>query len=165
MITTHSNVDPSSSDPGPPFAPDANHRGDEATPLGGKSPVDTAPSAIIEPNNAGHAANDLDLPPEVSLSDAARIANCDKKTIIRYLKDGVLEWRDIAPPSSSRPTYRIKLASLLALRTSYRSGHPSRRDGMESGPAPESRRRTTLTRSKHAVTSEIQFKHIRFGPR
>ena len=64
---------------------------------------------------------DLELPAELSLSEAARVLGVDKKTVLRYVRDGVLEWRDIAPPSSSRPTYRIKLESALKLRTGYRS--------------------------------------------
>jgi hypothetical protein len=66
-------------------------------------------------------AERLELPQELSLTDAAAMLGVDKKTVIRYMHDGVLEWRDIAPPSSSRPTYRIKLASALKLRTHYTS--------------------------------------------
>lgn len=64
---------------------------------------------------------DLELPPELSLAEAAEVLGVDKKTVIRYMHDGVLEWRNIAPPSSSRPTFRIKLESALKLRTHYTS--------------------------------------------
>lgn len=61
----------------------------------------------------------LDLPKELSLSQAAELLGVDKKTVARYIRDGVLEWRNIAPPSSSRPTFRIKLESALRFRTRY----------------------------------------------
>ena len=109
-------------------------------------------------SNASGLPGKLDLPPEVSLAEAARIANCDKKTVIRYLQDGLLEWRDIAPPSSSRPTYRIKLASILALRTGYRhgrtnAGHVREKAGNDFG------KRDSRGTDRH------QFKHVRFGSR
>ena len=53
----------------------------------------------------------LELPPELSLAKAAEVLGVDKKTVLRHMHDGILEWRNIAPPSSSRPTFRIKLAS------------------------------------------------------
>jgi hypothetical protein len=62
---------------------------------------------------------DLNLPAELSLAEAADVLGVDKKTVLRYMRDGLLEWRDIAPPSSSRPTYRVKLESALKLRTGY----------------------------------------------
>ena len=96
----------------------------------------------------------LDLPQEVSLADAAMIANCDKKTIIRYMQDGVLEWRNIAPPSSSRPTYRLKLASVVALRTAYRRENPVSNHHVDD---PASR----ITPLPKPAPSHQQFKHIR----
>ena len=85
------------------------------------------PERVAPPNAASAKEEDPDtsLPPEVSLAEAARIANCDKKTVLRYLNDGLLEWRNIAPPSSSRPTYRVRLSSIIALRTTYRYGPPA----------------------------------------
>jgi hypothetical protein len=62
----------------------------------------------------------LGLPREVTAAEAAQILDCDRKTVVRYIRDGVLEWRDVAPPSSCHPEYRIKLDSVVALRTSYR---------------------------------------------
>jgi hypothetical protein len=108
---------------------------------------------------AGQRIHQLDLPPEVSLAEAASVANCDKKTIIRYMRDGLLEWRNIAPPSSSRPTYRIKLASVIALRTTYRHESPDRRHGRgDDGDMPTKRQpRPDLPHARH------QFKHIRLG--
>ena len=98
----------------------------------------------------------LALPQEVSLADAAIIANCDKKTIIRYMQDGLLEWRNIAPPSSSRPTYRLKLASVVALRTAYHRETPVRNHHVDD---PASRMRPL----PKAPPTHQQFKHIRLG--
>jgi hypothetical protein len=105
---------------------------------------------------AGERVHHLDLPPEVSLAEAASIANCDKKTIIRYMRDGLLEWRNIAPPSSSRPTYRVKLASVIALRTNYQQGNPQHGRHVDDPPskAPPPRGRAP---GRH------QFKHIWVG--
>jgi hypothetical protein len=95
----------------------------------------------------------LDLPPEVSLAKAASIANCDKKTIIRYMRDGLLEWRNIAPPSSSRPTYRVTLMSVVALRMNYQHGSAARDQSCDgtSLNIPQMRKRTP---SRH------HFKHV-----
>jgi hypothetical protein len=59
---------------------------------------------------------------EVSIAEAAQILGVDKKTIRSYLQGGYLAWRDIAPPKSSRPTFRIKLESVIRLRTDYQAG-------------------------------------------
>ena len=76
---------------------------------------------MFEPNT-NSLADRLELPPEVSLSEAAEVLGVDKKTVIKYLRGGLLEWRNIAPPTSSRPTFRIKLESVLNLRTHYSTG-------------------------------------------
>jgi hypothetical protein len=66
------------------------------------------------------------VPPEVSLRKAAEILGVDPKTATKYLRAGMLQWRDIAPPGSVRPTYRIKLESVIAIRNGYRSDSPDR---------------------------------------
>jgi hypothetical protein len=101
----------------------------------------------------------IDLPPEVSLAEAARIANCDKKTVIRYLRDGVLEWRNIAPPSSSRPTYRIKLESVLALRTAYRACSPNLERHREAQPLPLKFRQGCGDSNIHHQFKHVQLNH------
>lgn len=64
----------------------------------------------------------LDLPEEVSTEEAGQILAVTKHTVIKLLEDGLLEWRNAAPPSSSRPVYRISTKSVMALRTAYRRG-------------------------------------------
>jgi hypothetical protein len=119
-------------------------------------PSNVNPPAVIPPMLSSApegASGNLALPPEVSLAEAARIANCDKKTVIRYLRDGVLQWRNIAPPSSSRPTYRIRLDTVLAIRTTYRSGHSH--TGLKSDPH-ETRRSNPTVNDQRPV-----LKHVR----
>jgi hypothetical protein len=61
-----------------------------------------------------------------------------KHTVLRFLEDGLLEWRDAAPPSSARPVYRITLRSVLELRLGYRVGSATRQEKDKIRP----RRRT-----------------------
>src|SRR5262249_8387409 len=65
-----------------------------------------------------------DLPAEASTKEAALILGCSKDTVLTYKEGGLLEWRDIAPPGSSRPVYRFALPSVLALRSSYNVDEP-----------------------------------------
>jgi hypothetical protein len=119
--------------------------------LGSVPPVDGQPGA-----EQSGLIEGLDLPREVSLAEAATIANCDKKTIVRYMQDGLLEWRNIAPPSSSRPTYRLKLASVVALRTAYCHESPVRHHRVDE-PAP------TIRPLSRPAAGDHQFKHVRLG--
>lgn len=75
----------------------------------------------MHPRESSSSLGPLNLPAELSLAEAAAVLGVDKKTVLRYMHDGVIEWRNIAPPSSSRPTFRIKLESALKLRTQYTS--------------------------------------------
>jgi hypothetical protein len=85
----------------------------------------------------------LRLPPELSLGEAAVVLGVDKKTVLRYMRDGVIEWRNIAPPSSSRPTFRIKLESALKFRTAYTS------EPAEAGDRPKQIRATRQYQSRY----------------
>jgi hypothetical protein len=66
----------------------------------------------------------LGLPEEVTTRQAAAILGCCKHTVLQYLADGLLEWRDLAPPSSHRPVFRLTLRSVLELRLAYRRDDP-----------------------------------------
>ncbi len=81
-----------------------------------------------DPRGPSSALESLRLPAELSLAEAATVLGVDKKTVLRYMRDGVIEWRNIAPPSSSRPTFRVKLESALKLRTAYTSEPAEARD-------------------------------------
>src|SRR5205823_183380 len=91
----------------------------------------------------------LALPKEVTTKEAAQILGCDPKTVIKYLRSGLLAWRNIAPPTSTRPEYRFELKSVLAVRSAYRTT-----------PLVESRYSQT-TRRRALSTPAFQPKHIK----
>ena len=93
--------------------------------------------------------DEANLPKEVSTNEAAQILGCDKKTVLKYIDQGLLEWRDMSPPSSTRPTYRLKLDSVLRLRNSYRVG----------GTNPDVRQ-TTRHKTRCMQRLRYQPKHI-----
>jgi hypothetical protein len=63
----------------------------------------------------------LALPKEVTTKEAAQILGCDPKTVLKYLRSGLLAWRNIAPPTSTRAEFRFELKSVLAVRSAYRT--------------------------------------------
>jgi hypothetical protein len=87
-----------------------------------------------------------DLPREVSTADAARILGVTKDTVLKYKDAGLLEYRNLAPPFSSRPVFAFSLASVLKLRTTYETDEP-----------PPFRRREPTRR---AVKGERKHIHI-----
>jgi hypothetical protein len=92
-------------------------------------------------------ADHLDAPPpEVGVGEAAKLLDVDAKTVRRYIADGVLPYRNIAPPSSSRTAYRLRLADVMAMRMSYRIDQPA-----ETPLAKPCRR---------AAAAPTTFKHI-----
>jgi hypothetical protein len=96
---------------------------------------------------ACHTQEDYgDLPREVSTADAARILGVTKDTVLKYKDAGMLEYRNMAPPSSSRPVFAFSLASVLKLRTTYGTDEP-----------PPFRRREPTRR---AVKGQRKRKHI-----
>ena len=68
-------------------------------------------------NDSNDDAFFADLPPEISTGEAAKLLGVDARTIGKYLRSGLLEWRSTAPPSSTTPTYRFRLSSVMALKT------------------------------------------------
>lgn len=65
-----------------------------------------------------------DLPGEVSTEEAANILRVSKDTVLRFKNAGLLEYRNTAPPTSSRPNFAFSLESVLKLRTSYQKDVP-----------------------------------------
>ena len=78
----------------------------------------------------------LGLRPEVNTEEAAQILDCDRRTVVKYIKNGLLEWRDVSPPGNRRPTFRITLASVVEMRNSYRKSFPRPADGGQE-PHPQ----------------------------
>jgi hypothetical protein len=96
---------------------------------------------------------EMKVPTEVSLSGAARLLGVDHKTAKKYLTAGLLEWRDIAPPGSTQPTFRVKLDSVTRIRYAYRVGSPA--------PAPAKSLRT----STRVVSKPPQYQHVKIWGR
>lgn len=94
----------------------------------------------------------LDLPEEVSTQDAARILGTSKHTVLHLKDDGLLEWRNAAPPSSSRPVFRFTLRSVLALRTRY---HQGERPCSRPADRPRRPRATTPYTPRHIRRVEV----------
>jgi hypothetical protein len=93
----------------------------------------------------------LALPEEVSTQQASEILGCCKHTVLQFLDDGLLEWRNAAPPSSNRPVFRFTLRSVLQLRLAYKTGSPRPpREEMKASPP-----------RKRVDTGGYQVKHLR----
>jgi hypothetical protein len=89
-----------------------------------------------------------DLIEEVNTATAARILRCSKDTVLKYREAGLLEYRDMAPPGSSRPVFAFSLRSIMELRTTYERNMPTTRR-----PKDPLRRR---------VRGDGQYKHLKF---
>jgi hypothetical protein len=100
---------------------------------------------------AGALLTNLDLPQEVSTQEAATILGCCKHTVLQYREEGLLEWRNTAPPSGNRAIYRYTLRSVLDLRLGYQRG-----DARPPRSPDESKRRR-----KTANPSTFKPKHLR----
>jgi hypothetical protein len=61
----------------------------------------------------------LDLPEEIGVNEAAMILNVSRRTVIRYIEDGVLIARDAAPLRSKHKSYRLPLKAVIEMRTDY----------------------------------------------
>lgn len=103
----------------------------------------TAPRAD-EPKLVG-----VTLPAEVSTAEAARILGVSKDTVLKLKEAGLLEYRNLAPPTSVRAVFRFLLASVLELRNSYQTDFPT----PPILPQPQRRR----VRQKQ----EPKYKHLR----
>lgn len=67
----------------------------------------------------GSITDKLELPKEVNLADAAEILGVSVKTAKRYIQDGLLIARNIAPLRSVNAVYRVPLSAVIELRTGY----------------------------------------------
>ena len=97
----------------------------------------------------GERVSDYELPREVSTAEAARILSVSKDTVLRLKEAGLLEYRNLAPPTSIRAVFRFLLTSVLELRNSYQTDFPT----PMSLPQPQRRR----VRQKE----QPKFKHLR----
>jgi hypothetical protein len=72
------------------------------------------------------------VPEEVSTEEAAQILGCSKDTVLKFKNEGLLEHRNAAPPSSSRPVFRFPMRSVLQLRCGYEKTERAQRAPKES---------------------------------
>jgi len=61
----------------------------------------------------------VELPPELTLKQAAETLGVSTNTIRRYLADGSLPARDAAPMASQHAMFKIPLDAVLAMRGGY----------------------------------------------
>jgi hypothetical protein len=64
------------------------------------------------------------LPEEVSTARAASILGVSKDTVLKLKSAGLLEYRTLGSPDSSRPVYAFTLRSVLEVRTTYQRDTP-----------------------------------------
>lgn len=67
----------------------------------------------------------IGLPTEVSTAEAGTILGVSKDTVLKLKEAGLLEYRNTAPPASSRPVYVFTLRSVIELRTSNERDDPT----------------------------------------
>ncbi|MEM1350680.1 MAG: helix-turn-helix domain-containing protein [Myxococcota bacterium] len=58
---------------------------------------------------------------ELSLIEAARVLELDRRTVKKLVEQGVLPARLASPPSSQRPRYRIPTEEVLTYRNTYQN--------------------------------------------
>jgi hypothetical protein len=73
------------------------------------------------------------LPRELSTEEAAIILGQSKDTVLKLRSEGVLPFRNAAPPGSSRPVYRFPLEAVVKLRTTYETDEPTPRMPKQPG--------------------------------
>jgi hypothetical protein len=120
---------------------------DPATARGGRK----AHPAAAEAGPAVDAPASVDalqLPAEVSVStaQAAEILGVSRDTVLEYKRKGLLPYRDLAPPGSTKPVFMYPLDAVVGLRTSYQT----------DDPAPKVPREP----SRRSVKGRRKFKHL-----
>jgi len=89
------------------------------------------------------------LPEEVSTVQAADILGVSKDTVLAYRQKGLLPFRDLAPPGSTKPIYMFPLEAVVKFRTTYQTEQPAPR---QQNMPPRRR-----------VKGERRYKHLDFG--
>ena len=107
------------------------------------------PDRRSDPDDEEPLVDGEELPKEVSTAEAARILGVSKDTVLKLKEAGLLEYRNLAPPTSIRGVFRFLLASVLELRNNYQTDFPT----PPSQTQPQRRR----IRQKE----QPKFKHLR----
>lgn len=101
------------------------------------------------PDAQGEDMGGYELQKEVSTAEAARILGVSKDTVLKLKEAGLLEYRNMAPPTSIRAVFRFLLASVLELRNSYQTDFPT-------APIPSQPQRRRVRQKQ-----EPRYKHLR----
>lgn len=92
--------------------------------------------------------NDEDLPEELTTDRAAKLLGISKDTLLKLKDAGLLEYRNAAPPTSSRPVFRFKKESVTQLRTTYQ----------KDVPLP----RQEKPQNRHSTNQRKPFKYVKY---
>jgi hypothetical protein len=88
-------------------------------------------------------------PQEVGTARAAEILGVSKDTVLKLKAAGLLEYRNMAPPESSRPIFAFTVRSVMELRTSYEREEPT---------PPMS---TSQSQRRRAAQQNKKYKHVK----
>ncbi len=91
----------------------------------------------------------LQLPEEITVGEAAKILDVSPRTVKRYVEDGLLVARNIAPLRSKQATFRIPLAAVVELRTHYVAQLVPRPKQRPTQPRQRTYQPTTMSRKPH----------------
>jgi hypothetical protein len=84
--------------------------------------------AVPQPQHSGRQETTplpTNLPEEVSTAQAAKILRVSKDTVLAYRQKGLLPFRNLAPPGSTKPVYAFPLEAVVKLRTTYQTEQPA----------------------------------------
>lgn len=106
-----------------------------------------SPEGWFDSVDIGEADGQIEngLAAEVSTKQAAKLLGCSKDTVLKLKDAGLLDYRNAAPPDSSRPVYRF---SLLSIRE-FRNSHDSRPPQPSSERQPNRRARRVRQSLRH----------------
>lgn len=91
----------------------------------------------------------LQLPEEITVAEAAEILDVSARTVKRYIEDGLLVARNIAPLRSKQATFRIPLTAVIELRTQYVPQAVPKPSRAPARPRSRSYQPQTLSRKPH----------------
>jgi hypothetical protein len=112
------------------------------------APVEVEPVAVHEVE--GGSPGNPQLPAEVGTARAAEILGVSKDTVLEYKRKGLLPFRDLAPPGSTKPIYMYPLDAVVRLRTTYQTEEQA-----DNVPRDPPRRRVKGRREfKHLILDE-----------
>jgi len=64
----------------------------------------------------------VEVKEEIGLKEACKLLNVGKFTVMKYVNQGLIQYRNVSSPDSSRNKYKFLLADVLAIRNNYQVG-------------------------------------------